>query len=314
MDVVTIGESMVLFTPQTAGPLRFSDTFHRTIGGAESNVAIALSRLGHQAGWISRLGNDEFGLYLRNYIRGEGVDTSAVRFDTDAPTAVFFKEANPGKDPKIYYYRRNSAASNMTPEELDEVYLSKAKMIHITGITPALSESCKQTIYRTIHIAKQNNQTIVFDPNVRLKLWPEEEAAEILSDIAMKSDIVMPGLKEGELLTGGKNPEKIAEKLLQGNAKAVVIKLGERGAYYQTDSASAYVPGEKVSKIIDTVGAGDGFAAGFISGMLRGWEYEQAVALGNKLGAYALSVLGDAEGYPYWSEINPDNSEKLILR
>src|SRR5699024_6951177 len=120
MDVITIGESMVLFTPQTPGPLRYTNSFQKTIGGAESNVAIALSRLGHQTGWISHLGNDEFGLFIRNFIRGEGVDTSAVRFKTDFPTAVFFKEPNLGQDPMVYYYRKGSAASKMTPKDLDE--------------------------------------------------------------------------------------------------------------------------------------------------------------------------------------------------
>ncbi|MCG5102481.1 sugar kinase [Oceanobacillus alkalisoli] len=314
MDVITIGESMVLFTPQSVGALRFSDTFHRTIGGAESNVAIALSRLGHQAGWMSRLGNDEFGIYIRNYIRGEGVDTSAVKFDCSSPTAVFFKETNPGKDPKIYYYRKHSAASALSPDDVDEAYLSKARFIHLTGITPALSASCKDTIYKVIELAQRNKQTLVFDPNVRLKLWSKEEASNVLFDIAMQCDIVMPGLSEGKLLTGEKTPEKIAGKLLQGNAKAVVIKLGESGAYYQTKEENGYVSGEKVTKVMDTVGAGDGFAAGFLSGLLRGWDYQKSVALGNKLGAYALTVTGDTEGYPYWSEINPDDSEEVVLR
>lgn len=314
MDVVTIGESMVLFTPQTVGPLRFSDTFHRTVAGAESNVAIALSRLGHQVGWISCLGNDEFGLYIRNYIRGEGVDTSKVKFDKNASTALLFKEVTPGGDPKIYYYRKNSAVSKLSPDDLDEAYISKSKIIHLTGITPALSETCKKTIYRAMDIAIKNDVTIVFDPNIRLKLWSKKEAIEVLSDIAMYCDIVMPGLEEGELLTGETKPDKIAAKLLKGRVQAVVVKLGERGAYYQTKEESAFVKGERVTNIVDTVGAGDGFAAGFISGKLRGWQYKQAVALGNKIGAYALTVLGDSEGYPYWSEVNSEYTGKKVLR
>ncbi|MBP1969323.1 2-dehydro-3-deoxygluconokinase [Virgibacillus natechei] len=311
MDLITIGESMVLFTPHTSGPLRFTNTFHKTIGGAESNVAIALSRLGHQTGWISHLGDDEFGLYVRNYIRGEGVDTSAVRFDKHFPTSVFFKEINPGQDPKIYYYRKGSAASQMTPENVDENYLSKAKFIHLTGITPAISESCRRTIYKVIDIAKENKQTVVFDPNIRLKLWSKEEATVVLGDIARRCDIVLPGLEEGTLLTGEKSTGEIASSLLQGDTKVVVVKRGEAGAYFATKDDSAYITGEKVSKVMDTAGAGDGFAAGFLSGLIRGRGYREAVELGNQVGAHALTVTGDVEGYPYWSQIAPDTKEIL---
>src|SRR5690625_3481726 len=228
MDVITVGETMVLFTPESSGPLRFANQFQKTIGGAESNVCIALSRLGHQTGWISSLGDDEFGLYIRNYIRGEGVDTSAVTFDKSHPTGVFFKEMNFGNDPAIYYYRSNSAASKMSTKMLDEAYISRAKFIHLTGITPALSLSCREMIYQMIDIAHKNNQTITFDPNIRLKLWDREEAKKTLLDVASKSHIVMPGIEEGELLTGESNPKEIAHSLLTGKTEVVVVKLGKQ--------------------------------------------------------------------------------------
>lgn len=305
---------MVLFTPQSAGPLRFVSSFNKTLGGAESNVAIALARLGHQTGWISRLGNDEFGLYVRNYIRSEGVDTTAVDFDDSYPTSVFFKQTNTGQDPKVYYYRKGSAASRMRPDDLDEKYIAKAKFIHLTGITPALSESCKEVIYRVIELAKENGQTIVFDPNIRLKLWNKEEASRVLLDIATNCDIVLPGMEEGALLTGKRKPEEIAQSLLQGQTKIVVVKRGEKGAYFATKEDNGYVTGLHVPHVVDTAGAGDGFAAGFLSGLIRGWDYRQAVQLGNRVGAFALTVTGDVEGYPYWSQIDPENKDLEILR
>lgn len=314
MDVITIGETMVLFTPESSGPLRYVNNFQKTIGGAESNVCIALARLGHQTGWISNLGDDEFGLYIRNYIRGEGVDTSAVTFDEKYPTAVFFKETNIGKDPAIYYYRRKSAASKMDVQNLNKEYIAQAKFVHLTGITPALSLSCREIIYKTIELAHNNKQTITFDPNIRLKLWEKEEAREVLLDIAHKCHIVMPGIEEGELLTGESSPEKIAVSLLKGETQVVVVKLGEQGAYYATKEDSVYVAGEKVTQVIDTAGAGDGFAAGFLSGLIRGWDYKKAIQLGNRVGAHAITVTGDIEGYPYWSEIDPNNKDKNILR
>lgn len=314
MDVITLGESMVLFTPASVGPLRYVGKFNKTIGGAESNVAIALSRLGHQVGWISRLGNDEFGLYIRNFIRGEGVDTSRVLFDKQYPTAVFFKERQIEQEAKIYYYRKGSAASHLTPEDLDKEYIAQAKFLHITGITPALSSSCKETIYHAIQLAKYNNLKVVFDPNIRLKLWSREEARETLLDIASQCDIVLPGVEEGEIMTGESSPEKISSYLLRKGVQVVVLKLAEQGAYYATLEKDEYVSGFPVKHIVDTVGAGDGFAAGFLSGLIRGWSYREAVKLGNRIGAYALSVVGDVEGYPYWSQIASDQLNKEILR
>jgi 2-dehydro-3-deoxygluconokinase len=314
MDVVTLGETMVLFVPTKVGPLRFTEQFEKTIGGAESNVAIALARLGHQVSWMSRLGNDEFGLFVRNFIRGEGVDTSQVLFDEDNPTAVFFKERQVMKEAKIYYYRKGSAASFMTPQDIDESVMSKAKFLHLTGITPALSPSCRETVYHAIQLAKRNNLTVVFDPNIRLKLWTKEQARDVLIDIASQCDIVMPGIEEGEILTGESTPEKISACLLENGASVVVVKLGERGAYYATPKKEEYIKGFPVHQVVDTIGAGDGFAAGFLSGLIRGCSYAEAVKLGNRIGAYALTVTGDVEGYPFWSQIAPGKTKQEILR
>lgn len=305
---------MVLFHPVTDGPLRYVHQFEKTIGGAESNVAVGLARLGHQVSWISRLGDDEFGLYIRNFLRGEGVDTSHVRFDPVNPTAVFFKERQPARETKVYYYRRGSAASFLTPADLDEQVLAQARFLHLTGITPALSDSCRQTVEKAIELAKRHGVTVVFDPNVRLKLWSADEARAILTEIARQCDIVLPGLEEGELLTGESTPEGIAKKLLQGDTKAVVIKLGAQGAYYATSEEEAYIPGYPVAQVVDPIGAGDGFAAGFLSGMIRGWSYHQAISLGNRVGAYAVTVKGDVEGYPYWAEVAPERDQKEIFR
>ncbi|MFC4768059.1 sugar kinase [Effusibacillus consociatus] len=314
MDVITFGETMVLFNPVSVGPLRYAAQFEKTIGGAESNVAIGLARLGHQVGWISRLGNDEFGLYVRNFIRGEGVDTSRVVFDDQHPTAVFFKERQMGQEPKVYYYRKGSAASHMTPHDLDPAYITQAKYLHVTGITPALSPSCADTVNHAIELANQNHITVVFDPNIRLKLWSKEEARDVLMDVASKCDIVMPGIEEGEILTGETEPEHIAACLLENGSKVVVIKLGERGAYYAAAGEAGYVEGFPVKQIIDPIGAGDAFAAGFLSGLLRGWTYKEAVRLGNQTGALALTVVGDVEGLPFWSQVDPDHNKKEVFR
>ncbi|WLD95336.1 sugar kinase [Alkalihalobacillus sp. AL-G] len=312
MDVITFGESMVLFSPMKTGRLRYISQFEKTIGGAESNVAIALARLGYQVSWVSRLGDDEFGLFVRNFIRGEGVDTSLVTFDPDHPTGVFFKERHEEGDPKVYYYRTGSAASYMNRSHLSESDIAGAKILHITGITAALSHSCRELIHYAIDIAKENDVTVVFDPNIRLKLWSENEARSELMSIAGKCDIVLPGLEEGRLLTAKTEPEDISESLISIGAKAVVVKLGAKGAYYHTSDSCEFIEGCKVGHVVDTIGAGDGFAAGFISGVIRNWTYREAVKLGNRVGASAVTVTGDVEGYPYWSEIVPDRSKDIL--
>lgn len=200
MDVVTFGESMVLFNPDSNGPIRYVQNFNKSIAGAESNVAIALARLGHEVGWFSRLGNDEFGRYIKAVIRGEGVEVSRAITDEEKSTGILFKERFIHSNPNVYYYRKDSAASNLKPEDIDIEYIKKAKILHITGITPALSKSCRDTVLKAIDIARENGVKVSFDPNIRLKLWDIDEATSVLLEIAQKADIIFPGIDEGEIL------------------------------------------------------------------------------------------------------------------
>lgn len=292
---------MVLFTPELMLPLEYNYKFYKQVGGAESNVAIGLSRLGHSVGWFSKLGNDPFGRYIHKFVRGEGVDTSRCIYTDEAPTGVFFKEKRSSTDLRVYYYRKNSAASLLSPGDLDEDYIAGARFLHLTGITPALSSSCKNTVFKAIEIARRHKVKIVFDPNIRLKLWNKKEAASVLLEIAEQADIILPGLDEGEILTGKTKPEEIASFF--GKGKITIIKLGEKGAYYQTDTESGYVEGFPASKVIDPVGAGDGFAAGVISGILRNEPISVAVKRGNAVGAIVVGVNGDVEGLPSNEEV-----------
>ena len=298
MDVVTIGESMVLFTPETKGYMRYASTFTSRIGGAESNTSIGLARLGHQAGWISRLGKDEFGKKILSFIRGENVDVSRVLFDASAPTGLYFKEIVSDEEMNVQYYRSGSAASRLTPADLDEGYIAQANYLHLSGITPALSETARETVMKAIEMAKKHGVTVVFDPNLRRKLWPDELAKEVLLHIISKSDIVLPGLDEGIFLFGESKPEKMAEHFMKQGVTSVVLKLGAKGAYYQNDKESGFVDKFLVTKVVDPVGAGDGFAAGFLSGMLDQLPFKEAVKRGAAVGAMVTKVSGDVEGLP----------------
>lgn len=303
MDVVTIGETMALLTPEGSPLMRYASTYSRKFGGAETNVAIGLVRLGHTSGWISKVGNDELGKGMLSFIRGEGVDVSQVKFSQEAPTGLYFKEVRNGGDVRVQYYRKGSAASTLSTDDLNEDYIAKAKYLHITGITPALSESCYETVMKAIQIAKKHQVKVIFDPNLRKKLWSEEKARTVLLEIAALADIILPGVDEGKFMFGESDPNKLGQLFLQHGAKLVVLKVGAKGAYYFTDNSSDLVPGFPVETVIDPVGAGDGFAAGVISGLLEGLPIEKAVLKGNAVGAMATQIPGDFEGLPEIEEL-----------
>ncbi|WP_089966526.1 sugar kinase [Lihuaxuella thermophila] len=298
MDVVTIGETMVMFTPQTTGLLRYAKNFTLSYAGAETNVAIGLSRLGHRVGWISQVGQDELGESLISFVRGEGIDVSQVKKHPTAPTGLYIKEYLNQKEVRIYYYRHQSAASMMDRRNIDTDYISRAKFLHITGITPALSGSCREMIFEAIDAAKVHGVKVVFDPNYRAKLWDAETAKPVLLEIAARSDIILPGIDEARLLLGKSDPEEIANDLFHLGAQLVVVKLGPEGAYYQSKKEVGFVAGFPVDEVVDPVGAGDAFAAGFLSGLLEGLSLESAVQRGNAAGALVVMVRGDYEGLP----------------
>ncbi|KHE66935.1 sugar kinase [Halobacillus sp. BBL2006] len=305
LDVVTLGETMVLFSPQEQMPLEYVHQMQKQIAGAESNVAIGLSRLGHKTGWISKLGEDPFGRYIHKFIRGEGVDTSAVTYTEKAPTGLIFKEKLTSEHVNVYYYRHMSAASTMSPSDLNDTYLTSAKVLHVTGITPALSETCKEAVFHAIRTANDAGMTVVFDPNIRYKLWENhEDAREVLLEIASLSDIIMPGVEEAAFLTEEEEYKKAAEHLLTRDEQTVIIKLGAEGAYYANGKDHGFVPGFAVQQVIDPVGAGDGFAAGVISGVLEGSSIADAVKKGNAVGAFVVQMNGDFEGVPSHEQLD----------
>ncbi|WP_163527027.1 sugar kinase [Halobacillus ihumii] len=298
MDVITLGETMVLFTPKNSGLMRYAGDFSSKIAGAESNVAIGLSRLGHKAGWISRLGNDEFGERIQSFIRGEGVDVSQVTFDETAATGLYFKEKLTPSELRLKYYRRDSAASRMSASDLDESYVSRAQFLHVTGITPALSEHCYETVLTAVDYAKRNNVKVVFDPNLRRKLWSEDRARSVLRELSAQADIVLPGIDEAEFIFGKSNPETLAKSFYDLGPATVILKLGKAGAYLYSNEEKGIVEGFPVGQVVDPVGAGDGFAAGCLSGLIDGIDVKEAVRRGNAVGAMVTMADGDVEGLP----------------
>ena len=303
LDVVTIGESMVQLTPVRSGLLRHAAQFDRYVAGAASNVAIGLVRMGHRAGWISRVGADEFGACIRMNIRGEGVDTTQVMEDEEAPTGVYFKERRRPTRTRVHYYRRESAASRLVPGDLDADYIGQAEYLHLTGITPALSSTCRDTTWEAVRIAQEQGVAISLDPNVRSKLWSKEEARTVLEELIPNVHTLLLGREEAVLLSGESNPVAGARKLMEKGPSEVVVRLEEEGAC-SIGPGGDPLREEAISvDAVEVVGAGDAFNAGYLAGRLRGWQRERALRLGNVLGGLATTALGDVEGIPPWNDV-----------
>lgn len=313
IDVVTVGETMAALAPGEVGSLKYINNFAKYIAGAESNVAIGIKRLGFKSGFISKLGKDPLGDYVEFFVRGEGVDVSQVKRDDEYRTGLLIKEMHTTKEPKVFYYRENSAASHLSPDDIDEDYIKKARHMHLTGITPALSDSAQNAFFRALNYAKQNGLRISFDPNLRLKLWPSvEEMKKVMLNIIPQVDVLLPGVEEGEILLGLNDPEDIIKGFygMMEEGSLVVLKLGSEGALYYQGDQIVHVEPYKVDNIVDLIGAGDAFAAGLITGLLREMSIKEAVELANLVGALCITVKGDIEGLPTWEQVEVYQGKK----
>jgi 2-dehydro-3-deoxygluconokinase len=299
IDVITFGEAMVLLVADEPGDLSACSHFSRRLAGAETNVAIGLSRLGLRVAWVSRLGDDSFGRYIRRTIEQEGVDCSHVTVDPGRPSGLMLKaKAQPGADPAIEYFRKGSAASRLSLEDFDSEQFLAARHLHATGIAPALSDSAMELATHALDFMREAGKTVSFDPNLR-PLWPSERVMiEEINRLAVKASWVLPGRGEGQQLTGRKEPRDIAAFYLDRGVELVVIKLGPAGAYFRTANQEGTVAAAPVANVVDTVGAGDGFAVGVVSALLEGLPVAEAVQRGNQIGALAVQVVGDMEGLP----------------
>lgn len=309
-EILAFGEAMALFVADAPGALDEVAHFQRRIAGADTNVAIGLARLGFRVGWLSRVGADSLGRYIRRTLEAENLDCRHLLDDPDHATGLMFKErAVGGTDPRVEYFRRNSAASHLSPTDAAQVDFAGLRHLHATGIPPAVSASCRELSRHMLTQARNAGASISFDPNLRPGLWSSEtEMCQTLNDMAAQADWVLPGLAEGRRLTGLETPNDIAGYYLERGARAVIIKLGPQGGYYRGHlggkEESFTVPGFTVNDVIDTVGAGDGFAVGVVSALLEGRSPREAVRRGNLIGAQAVQVIGDMEGLPHRSRLD----------
>lgn len=300
LKAVTFGEPMAMFYANEVGPLHEVTSFSKALAGAESNVATGLSRLAHKTGYVTKLGEDSFGQFIALALNKEGIDTDSISYTKQFPTGMLIKSKVQSGDPKVEYFRKNSAASKLSLADFDESYFAAAGHLHVTSISSALSKSCHEFSLHAMEFMKKNGKTVSLDPNLRPTLWPDTETmVDTINGLATHCDWFLPGLGEGKILTGLETPEDIAGYYLQRGVSLVVIKLGPEGAYYKTAAGEeGYVNGFKVNEVVDTVGAGDGFAVGVISAMLEQLTVAEAVKRGNAIGALAVMSPGDMDGLP----------------
>ncbi|MBS4206942.1 sugar kinase [Bacillus sp. FJAT-50079] len=313
-DVITIGDALITFNPNTKGPMKYVNTFERKVGGAELNFAIGCARLGLKTGWVSRLGNDEFGKHILNFVRGEGIDTSEVKLVDGYPTSLYFKEVLEDGSGRSFYYRSNSPTDTLTEETLNEVFLKQAKVLHITGVFLAVNKDKNiSLIKKAVKIAKQNGVLISMDPNIRLRLWTKEEVKAALAELLPYVDILLTGEEEADIMFGTTETEDIIAKSKELGISYLAIKQGEDGAIGYHNGELIDAPPVKAKKVVDTVGAGDGFDAGFVYGILHGWSLEKTLTFATTIGSMVVSVSGDNEGLPYLDDVLIQMGEKEFI-
>ncbi|WP_399893524.1 sugar kinase [Streptomyces sp. BBFR51] len=289
--VVCLGETMAAVAPAPPHALESAESLRLSVAGAESNVAMYLADLGLPVSWLSALGDDPLGRRVRAAVAQAGVDVCGVRTDPARPTGLLLKD--PGAaGTRVHYYRKGSAASALGPDVLADERLGRAALVHLTGVTPALSASCRALVERVLHTPPaQRPHAVSFDVNHRAALWPPDTAATVLRDLADRADIAFVGLDEAQDLWGADLTGTDVRRLLS-RPRILVVKDGGRGATAFTEQGVCTVPA-LATEVVEPVGAGDAFAAGFLAGLWRGADIGRALRLGHITAASALKVVGD---------------------
>ena len=293
------GEPMGLLIAQSEGSLDSVAGFTLAVAGAEFNVATGAARLGHFVSYLTKLGNDPFGTRITNTLTANKIDSSNVLTSDTNTTGFMLKSKVSKADPEIFYFRKGSAASTLDASDVEKIDFSKFDYVHLTGIFPALTDSTRAAMMALIKKAKELGLFISFDPNLRPQLWPSQEVmVKTLNELASYADLVLPGCGEGKILCGSEDPSKINDFYRSLGARMVVTKLGPDGALVREGDNEYKVPGFIIDKVVDTVGAGDGFACGVITGLMEGLSLEKAVERGAAIGAIQCTFAGDNEGLP----------------
>jgi 2-dehydro-3-deoxygluconokinase len=299
-EVLTCGETMAVL--RGPGPLRLGGSLELSVAGAESNVAIGLARLGHQAGWVGRVGADEPGELVQRTLRAEEVDVSGVTTDPSRPTGLMLAERRIGDLVRVTYYRSGSAGSRLSPADILPRIGEGVRLLHLTGITAALSDTARQSVTDAAARAREAGVAVSVDVNYRARLWTPAEARATLLPLTSQADIVFASADELAMLAGHDDVQVAAQEMLARGAGQVVVKRGADGATAYADGATVSVPARQVT-VADVVGAGDAFVAGYLSAHLDGAGTRDCLDRATVTAAFAIARSGDWEGLPTRAEL-----------
>lgn len=284
--LLAAGETMAMVSPVEAVPLASAVDFHIDAGGAESNVAGHFVACGGHARWVSRLGDDPLGHRVADQLAARGIDVSQVVFGAEHRTGAYFKDPGNG----VFYYRDGSAASHLSIADADAVAFDGVAVLHVSGITAALTGTAPQFLDRLMVRARGAGVTVSFDVNYRAGLWPIEVAAPVLARLAGEADIVFVGQDEADVLWGATTPRAVRDVL--GGQQQIVIKDGDIGATLVDGTDAMFVPAHRID-VVEAVGAGDAFAGGYLAAHFAGASPKQCLQAGHDRAALALSTTSD---------------------
>ena len=314
-DVVSFGETMALLQATAPGPLRHNAQLRLSCAGAESTVAIGLARLGHHATWVGRVGADELGAVVRETLRGAGVDVHAIR-DPARPTGLLLRSLRTASATRVAYYRTGSAGATLTADDVQPILSARPRIVHTSGITPALSAQARDTVVSTMERAHRDGSLVSYDINFRTRLTTLAAAAETLRELVPSIDILFLGEDELPVVSAALDiPDSNLDTLFRNrHVRHLVLKRGRNGATAAEDGSQTTVPAIK-TVTVDPVGAGDSFVAGYLSGLLDGLDARGRLARGAALGAFSVAACGDWEGLPTRDELSlihaaPDYAER----
>jgi 2-dehydro-3-deoxygluconokinase len=300
-DIVSIGEPMLEFNAEQEGALSEVRRFTMGWGGDTSNFCIAASRAGGRVGYLTRLGDDEFGESFLKLWQREGIDTRCIVKDPAAFTAAYFI-SRMGRQHHFTYLRRDSAASRMTPEFLPQGYIAGARLLHVSGISQAISPSACDTVFAAMAMAKAAGRLVSYDPNFRPRLWPLDRARAVIYETCRRADLVFPSLDDARQLTGLTAAEEIAKFFLGLGPPVVVVKMGAEGALHATAEGLRTCPAYTVDSI-EMSGAGDTFDGAFVAAYLEGRPPEACMRFANAAAALTTTGLGCVTPVPRREQI-----------
>ncbi|AAY79645.1 bifunctional 2-dehydro-3-deoxygluconokinase/2-dehydro-3-deoxygalactonokinase [Sulfolobus acidocaldarius] len=301
VKLIALGEILVQFNALAVGPLRHINYFEKHIAGSEANYCIAFIKQGNECGIIARVGDDEFGYNIIEWLRGQGVDVSGIKVDPESFTGIYFVQRShpvPNRS-SMLYFRKGSAGSRLSPEDVSENYIKSADIVHSSGITLAISDTARDAVFRAFSLAKIRS----FDTNIRLRLWSAEKAkSEIMRLLnEFKPDFLITDPDDSKIIIGESDPEK-ALKILSNYSRIVVMKLGARGAMVYSDGSIYFSPGYQV-QVEDVIGAGDALGGTFLSLYLKGFNVKKALDYSIVASTLNVMIRGDQENLPSTKEI-----------